>query len=106
MFFLRNRALAAPHFTASVRAFICQEMAGSKRRQSVSDAALAPLFDWLKTAIERSTLPPPHRFTVPWRKPRPLPVNGHNRDLRKDHTLRRELPGRLLIVNEHICDGC
>src|SRR5437867_2478868 len=66
MFFLRDRALAAPHFTESVRAFICREMAGNRRRQSVSDAALAPLFDWLKTAIERGTLPPPHRFMVPW----------------------------------------
>jgi hypothetical protein len=66
MFFLRDRALAASHFTESVRTFICQEMAGNGRRQPVSDAALAPLFDWLKTAIERGTLSPPHRFMVPW----------------------------------------
>lgn len=64
MFFLRDRALAAPHFAESVRAFVCREMVGNRRRRPVSDAALAPLFDWLKTAIERGTLPPPHRFTV------------------------------------------
>ena len=66
MFYLRDRALAVPHFAESVRAFICREMTGSKQRPSVSDAALAPLFDWLKTAIERGTLPPPHRFMLPW----------------------------------------
>jgi hypothetical protein len=51
MFFLRDRALAAPHFAESVRAFICQEMVGGTRRPPVSDAALAPLFDWLKTSV-------------------------------------------------------
>jgi len=53
MFFLRDQALAAPHFAERVRAFVCQEMAGNKRRQSIGDDALAPLFDWLKTAVER-----------------------------------------------------
>jgi hypothetical protein len=66
MFFLRDRALAAPGFGESVRAFVCRELVGSRRRRSVGDAALAPLFDWLQTAVERGTLPPPHRFTVPW----------------------------------------
>jgi HNH endonuclease len=68
MFSLRDRALAVPHFGECVRAFVCREMAGSRRRRPVSDAALAPLFDWLQTAVERGTLPPPHRFTVPWGK--------------------------------------
>jgi hypothetical protein len=66
MFFLRDRALAAPNFAESVRTFICQEMAGSTRRETVGDASLAPLFDWLKTAIGRGALSPPHRFMMPW----------------------------------------
>lgn len=66
MFFLRNRAMTAPQFGEAVRAFVCQEMGGNRRRQPVGDAALAPLFDWLQRAVERGTLPQPHRFTVPW----------------------------------------
>ena len=65
---LRDRAMATGHFGEVVRAFVCQEMTGNRRRRPVCDAALAPLFDWLQRAVEQATLPPPHRFTVPWGK--------------------------------------
>ena len=66
MFYLRDRATATGHFGEVTRAFVCKEMTGNRRRPSVSDAALAPLFDWLQKAVERGALPEPHRFTVPW----------------------------------------
>jgi len=66
MFYLRDRATATGHFGEVTRSFVCKEMTGNRRRPSVSDAALAPLFDWLQKAVERGALPEPHRFTVPW----------------------------------------
>lgn len=64
MFYLRDRATATGHFGEVTRAFVCKEMTGNRRRPSVSDAALAPLFDWLQKAVERGALPEPHRFTA------------------------------------------
>jgi hypothetical protein len=66
MFYLRDRATATGHFGEVTRAFVCKEMTGNRRQPPVSDAALAPLFDWLQKAVERGALPEPHRFTVPW----------------------------------------
>ena len=62
--FLRDRAMATPHFGITLRNFVCHEM-GTVKRRPVSVSGLAPLFDWLQTAAQRNTLPPPHRFTAP-----------------------------------------
>src|SRR5262249_1738620 len=65
MIALRDDAMRRPGFSEKVRDFVCQEM-GTVRRRVVNESGLAPLFEWLSSAIERGPRPPPHRFVLAW----------------------------------------